>query len=81
MIYMPWNEFCMIRVIWQMPDGSSREFGSLSLLLDGDPSWGGSPPPKFEKNKFVLKWFLGNFKCFKTMFKNKQDPAVAAKLS
>ena len=28
----------------------------------------GPPPPKFEKNKFVLKWFLGNFKCFKTMF-------------
>ena len=22
------------------------------------------PPPKFEKNKFVLKGFLSNFKCF-----------------
>ena len=26
------------------------------------------PPSKMEKNKFVLKWFLGNFKGFKLKF-------------
>ena len=62
---MPWNEFCMIRVIWEVSDGFSREVWSSSLPSDHDLTGGGSPPPKIEKNKFVLKWFLGNFKCFK----------------
>ena len=39
---------------------------------DHDLTGGGSPPPKIEKNKFVLKWFLGNFKCFKLMFFSKK---------
>ena len=31
------------------------------------------PPTKIEKSKLVLKWFLGNFKCFVFFFKkNKQ---------
>jgi len=68
MIYMSWNEFCMIRVIWEVSDGFSREVWSSSLPSDHDLTGGGSPPPKIEKNKFVLKWFLGNFKCFKLMF-------------
>ena len=68
MIYMPWNEFCMIRVIWEVSDSFSREVWSSSLPSDHDLTKGGSPPPKIEKNKFVLKWFLGNFKCFKLMF-------------
>ena len=65
---MPWNEFCMIRVIWEVSDSFSREVWSSSLPSDHDLTKGGSPPPKIEKNKFVLKWFLGNFKCFKLMF-------------
>ena len=65
---MPWNEFCMIRVIWEVSDGFSREVWSSSLPSDHDLTGGGSPPPKIEKNKFVLKWFLGNFKCFKLIF-------------
>ena len=43
-------------------------FQSLSLSHDRDPSWGGSPHQKFEKNKLVLKWFLCNFRFFKLMF-------------
>ena len=72
MIYMPWNEFCMIRVIWEVSDGFSREVWSSSLPSDHDLTGGGSPPPKIEKNKFVLKWFLGNFKCFKLVFSKKK---------
>ena len=72
MIYMPWNEFCMIRVIWEVSDGFSREVWSSSLPSDHDLTRGGSPPKKIEKNKFVLKWFLGNFKCFKLMFFSKK---------
>ena len=68
MIYMPWNEFCMIRVIWEVSDSFSREVWSSSLPSDHDLTKGGSPPPKIEKSKFVLKWFSGNFKCFKLMF-------------
>ena len=70
---MPWNEFCMIRVIWEVSDGFSREVWSSSLPSDHDLTGGRSPPPKIEKNKFVLKWFLGNFKCFKTMFFSKKE--------
>ena len=65
---MPWNEFCMIRVIWEVSDGFSREVWSSSLPSDQDLTGGGSPPPKIEKNKLVLKWSLGNFKCFKLTF-------------
>ena len=68
MIYMPWNEFCMIQVVWEVSDDFSREVWSSSLPSDHDLTGGESPPPKIEKNKFVLKWLLGNFKCFKVMF-------------
>ena len=60
---MPWNEFCMIRVIWEVSDDFSREVWSSSLPSDHDLTGGGSPPPKIEKKKkFVLKGLLGNQK-------------------
>ena len=31
MIYMPWNEFCMIQVIWEVSGCFSREVCSSSL--------------------------------------------------
>ena len=64
---MPWNKICMIWIIWQLPVGHSRELWICSLPSDHDPSGGASPPPNFE-NRFVLKWFLGDFKCLKLMF-------------
>ena len=42
---MPWNEFCMVGVIWEFPDGSSREVWRASVPSDHNPSRGGFPPP------------------------------------
>ena len=55
----------MIRVGEQLPDGLTRDVRSLrwSVMVKLPPT-----PPKIEKNKFVLKCFLGNFKCFQPMF-------------
>ena len=65
MIYMP---FCMIREIWEVSDGSPERFevpvSHLTTIIPEE----GLPLQKLKKNKFVLKWFLGNFKCFKLMF-------------
>ena len=69
---MKWNKFCMIWVIWELSDGFSREVWSSSLPPDQDLTGGGSPPPKIEKNNSVLKWFFGNFKCFKLLLKKKR---------
>ena len=46
-IYLPWNEFCLIRVIWQLPD----EFWAS----DHNPNWGGPPRSKFEKVKGLFQ--------------------------
>ena len=46
MIYASWNEFCMIRVLWHLTDGFSREVWSLTHPSDRDPSWKLSPPPE-----------------------------------
>ena len=69
---MPWNEICMIWVIWELLDGSSREVWSSSLPFDHSHSGVEALHQYFEKNKFVLKWFLCNFKCFKLMYFSKQ---------
>ena len=62
MIYMPWNEFCMIRVIWELQDSSSRELWSLSLSPDKDIVEEG-PPSKMEK-KFGFKVIFQQFLVF-----------------
>ena len=49
--------------------------GTSSGIVFGSPkvdNWGGSPHQKLKKNKFVLKWFLGNFKGFKLIFLKKK---------
>jgi len=62
---MPWNKFCMIRVIWEVSDERFEvPVSHLTMTLPEE----GLPHQKLKKNKFVLKWFLGNFKCFKLMF-------------
>ena len=38
---------------------SLESFKGLTHPSDQDPSWEGSPHPKIEKNKCVLKWSLG----------------------
>ena len=47
------------------------DIGHLTLVLlslghpsDQDLSWKGSPHPKIEKNKCVLKWLLSKIQCF-----------------
>ena len=55
-----------------MSDGSPRQVWSLSLPYDYYHSWGGSPHQKLKKKKFVLKWFLGNFKGFQLILKKKK---------
>ena len=41
---------------------------SLSHPSDQDLSWKGSPHPKIEKNRCVLKWLLCKIQCFKPIF-------------
>ena len=41
--------FCMIWVIWQLQNGSSRELWSSIFPSVQDPSWGGSPLGKLSK--------------------------------
>ena len=45
------------------PPESFEVFDPTKILAEEGP-----PRPKFGKNKFVLKWSLGNFKCFKLTF-------------
>ena len=47
---------------------SLERYKALTHPSDQDPSWQGSPHPKIEKNKCVLKWSLGKIQCFKPMF-------------
>ena len=51
MIYVPWNKFCMIRVIWQVQDGSSTELWSsripMILVEEGPPN-----------KAFLEKWYV-----------------------
>ena len=68
MFYMSWNEFCMILVMWQFQNGSSRHVWSLSLTYDYYSSW-----LRNWKKKFVLKCFLCHFKGFKLIFKKKDN--------
>ena len=48
-----------------LPEKFEVRASNLTMIL------GEKPPPqkkKLKKNKFVLKWFLVNFRCFKHMF-------------
>ena len=65
MMYAPRNEFCMILVIFWMPTDQVMAF--LCFISDNqsvDRVGEGVGGVIIEKNKFVLKCFLGNFKCF-----------------
>ena len=50
-----------------LPEKFEVRASNLTMILGEKP-----PPKKIEKNKFVLKWFLVNFSCFKHMFKKKR---------
>ena len=41
-----------------------QESFQAASLISGEKA----PPLKMEKNKFVLKCFLGHFECFKKLF-------------
>ena len=62
------NSFHSAEVIFFSGPNFLQSFKLLTHPSDQDPSWEGSPRPKIEKNRCVLKWFLGKIQCFKTMF-------------
>ena len=43
---------------------SLQSFKGLTHASDQDPNWEGSPHPKIEINKCVLKWSIGKVQCF-----------------
>ena len=58
----------MKQILYDMgPLASLESFKGLTHPSDQDPSWEGSPHPKIEKNKCVLKWSLGEIQCFKPL--------------
>ena len=53
---------------------------SWPTLASWPHGWWGSPHQKLKKKKFVLKWFLGNFKGFKLIFFSKKKKINNGKL-
>ena len=69
---MPWNKFSMIRVIWQLPESFEVPVSHMTSILEEE----GPPHQNLKQNKFVLKWFLDNFKCFNIMFRFKKKTEI-----
>ena len=56
-IHIPLNKYCMKRVIWQLPYGSSREFWSKRLQNKHNPSIAGQQGPsplKYEEKTIII---------------------------
>ena len=65
MIHMPQNKFCMTQVLRHLSDSSSKVFMFESTFRQwSKPTRVPQTQKLKKKHKCVLKWYLGNFRCF-----------------
>ena len=67
MIYVPWNNFCMIWVAYTCLMASLESFKGLPTIRTRIQAEEGPLTQKLKENKCVLKLSLGQIQCFKPM--------------